>query len=125
MIQDLAYPIRMGANNDLQLCEGYDNNVEQSLRFILDNGEGTIAGFPEIGSPLEPFMETKYFLLVEDWLKYDLLQLEPRVKSIFAVKLYLGEDGYAQVDFDYITVGGSVNHFSTKWLRTVNDVEFE
>src|SRR5574343_447055 len=120
--KDIAYPIRLGANNDLQLCDGYDANVEQSLRFILDNSPKTIAGFPTLGIPLEPFADRDYVLLLEDMIRYDLLQMESRLALIDHVIISLDSSGNCQVDFDYYTKGGSQGHFSTKYYRTVDDV---
>lgn len=123
MEKDIAYPIRIGSNGDINVCHGYDEHVKQSIAFVIDNFPGDIAGYPEMGLPLEPFdpIDDTFNPLMADIFNYDLILQEPRIEKIFNYRSSIPGTGVYQIDFDYTTHGGAKNHFSTKYYEVSND----
>lgn len=111
-IQDLAYPIRVDAKGDLQLCTGYDNNVLQSLYFIIDNYIGTIPAFPDVGLPLNLFANHDDIILTVDLLMTEIPKQEPRIKMLDNVIVKFLDSERMLVEFDYYTYNSQVGHYS-------------
>lgn len=114
---DIAYPLRIGANGDLQLCQGYDKNIEQSLMFIIDSYLGEIPAFTELGLPLDPFVNATEDPLTADLIQYYIPLQETRIKSIYNIVLKHSQNGECFIDFDYIAYGTQEGHFSKKYFR--------
>lgn len=117
---ELAYPLRIGPNGDIQLIDGYDYSVRQSLYFILDTFPQSVVAFPEIGVPIQLFELVGNDPLTHDVLREKILENEPRVKDVYNISSMYTSDGLRVIDFDYITQNNEKGHWSTSYFEVQN-----
>jgi hypothetical protein len=117
-ITTIAYPLRVGVNGDIAVNHDVITSIIDGIRLVLDNQLGTIAGFPHVGNPIQPFEDGNNAVLHADQLMTIIPEVMTQIASIKDVVIKMVDDDTLYVSFSFTTRDGKNSHYSSNHYIT-------